>query len=38
MGDAKIHKSFIIDIILSGCSTRILKTQKLHQDFFNGKD
>uniref|UniRef100_M3XLG5 Heat shock protein family A (Hsp70) member 1B n=1 Tax=Latimeria chalumnae TaxID=7897 RepID=M3XLG5_LATCH len=36
--DAKLDKFQIREIVLVGGSTRILKIQKLLQDFFNGKD
>merc|ERR1712211_150895 len=36
--DAKLDKASIDDIVLVGGSTRIPKVQKLHQDFFNGKE
>ena len=36
--DAKFDKGQIHDIVLVGGSTRILKIQKLLQDFFNGKE
>merc|ERR1712024_416508 len=36
--DAKMDKSDIHEILLVGGSTRILKIQKLLQDFFNGKE
>uniref|UniRef100_A0A8C0Q669 Heat shock cognate 71 kDa protein n=1 Tax=Canis lupus familiaris TaxID=9615 RepID=A0A8C0Q669_CANLF len=36
--DAKLDKSQIHDIVLVGGFTRILKIQKLLQDFFNGKE
>jgi L1 cell adhesion molecule like protein len=36
--DAKLDKAQIHDIVLVGGSTRILKIQKLLQDFFNGKE
>ncbi|XP_038626034.1 heat shock cognate 71 kDa protein-like [Tachyglossus aculeatus] len=36
--DAKLNKSQIHDIVLVGGSTRILKIEKLLQDFFNGKE
>ncbi|XP_026115337.1 heat shock 70 kDa protein 1-like [Carassius auratus] len=38
LGDAKMDKSQIHDIVLVGGSTRIPKIQKLLQDFFNGRD
>ena len=38
IGDAKIDKSAIDEIVLVGGSTRIPKVQKLLQDFFNGKE
>lgn len=37
LGDAKLDKSAIDEIVLAGGSTRIPKVQKLLQDFFNGK-
>jgi L1 cell adhesion molecule like protein len=37
LGDAKMDKSMIDEIVLVGGSTRIPKVQKLLQDFFNGK-
>ncbi|XP_038626035.1 LOW QUALITY PROTEIN: heat shock cognate 71 kDa protein-like [Tachyglossus aculeatus] len=36
--DAKLNKSQIHDIVLVGGSTRILKIEKVLQDFFNGKE
>ncbi|KAJ8358574.1 hypothetical protein SKAU_G00150990 [Synaphobranchus kaupii] len=36
--DAKMDKSQIQDIVLVGGSTRILKIQKLLQDYFNGRE
>ncbi|KAK9748917.1 hypothetical protein RND81_02G090000 [Saponaria officinalis] len=36
--DAKMEKGDINEIVLVGGSTRILKVQKLLQDFFNGKE
>ncbi|KAF7255280.1 hypothetical protein EG68_08176 [Paragonimus skrjabini miyazakii] len=36
--DAKMDKNQIHEVVLVGGSTRILKVQKLLQDFFNGKD
>ena len=38
MKDAKMDKSGIDDLVLVGGYTRILKNQKLLQDFFNGKE
>merc|ERR1711904_258011 len=38
MGDAKMDKSQIHDVVLVGGSTRIPKVQTLLQDFFNGKE
>ncbi|KAJ4723693.1 Heat shock cognate 70 kDa protein [Melia azedarach] len=38
LGDAKMDKSSVHDVVLVGGSTRIPKVQKLLQDFFNGKE
>ncbi|XP_001369225.2 heat shock 70 kDa protein 6-like [Monodelphis domestica] len=38
LGDAKMDKSQIHDVVLVGGSTRIPKVQKLLQDFFDGKE
>ena len=38
LGDAKMDKSAIHDIVLVGGSTRIPKVQQLIKDFFNGKE
>ena len=38
LGDAKLDKSKIDEVVLVGGSTRIPKVQKLLQDFFNGKE
>ena len=38
MGDAKMNKISIHDIVLVGSSTKIPKVPKLLQDFFNGKE
>jgi L1 cell adhesion molecule like protein len=37
LGDAKMHKSQIHDVVLVGGSTHIPKVQQLLQDFFDGK-
>ena len=37
LGDAKLTKSKIDEVVLVGGSTRIPKVQKLLEDFFNGK-
>ncbi|KAL3519781.1 hypothetical protein ACH5RR_017930 [Cinchona calisaya] len=38
LGDAKMVKSSVHDIVLVGGSTRIPKVQQLLQEFFNGKE
>uniref|UniRef100_A0A8K9X9Q3 Heat shock protein 70 n=1 Tax=Oncorhynchus mykiss TaxID=8022 RepID=A0A8K9X9Q3_ONCMY len=38
LGDAKMDKAQIHDVVLVGGSTRIPKVQKLLQDFFNGRE
>ena len=38
LGDAKMDKSEIHEIVLVGGSTRIPKVQKLLSDFFSGKE
>ncbi|XP_007538970.1 heat shock 70 kDa protein 1B [Erinaceus europaeus] len=38
LGDAKLDKASIHDIVLVGGSTRIPKVQKLLQDFFQGRE
>lgn len=38
LGDAKMDKSTVDEIVLVGGSTRIPKIQKLLQEFFNGKE
>jgi len=38
MGDAKMDKNMIHDVVLVGGSTRIPKVQQLLSDFFNGKE
>merc|ERR1712121_306526 len=38
LGDAKLQKAEIHDVVLVGGSTRIPKVKKLLQDYFNGKE
>lgn len=38
LGDAKMDKSTVDDVVFVGGSTRIPKVQQLLQDFFNGKE
>ncbi|KAF8402887.1 hypothetical protein HHK36_010979 [Tetracentron sinense] len=38
LGDAKMDKSSVHDVVLVGGSTRIPKVQQLLKDFFNGKE
>ena len=38
LADAKMDKSFVDDVVLTGGSSRIPKLQQLLQDFFDGKE